>query len=90
MSIGLTLDWSTVTVQARVCGHWSHLGPQGFSLGQPLRAQEQLVCKMAHKQQHPFQGVYSGEEMDKYEQGRGPVQVGWGQLASRLTSHRRG
>lgn len=58
-------------MQARASGHWSHLGPQGFSLAQPLRAQDQLLYKVADKQQHPFQGVYPGEEMNRHEQDRG-------------------
>jgi hypothetical protein len=69
----LTLDCYTVTVQARASGHWSHLDPQGFRLAQSMGAQDQLLYKVAHKQQHPFQGVYPGEEMNSHEQGRGPV-----------------
>lgn len=71
--IKLTLAWSTVTAQAKASGHWSHLGPQGFSLTQPTGARNQLLDKVAHKQQHPSQGMYPGEEMDRYKQGSGPV-----------------
>lgn len=43
-----------------------------------MGTQAQLLYKMANKQQHPFQGVHPGEEMNSHEQGRGPIHIGQG------------
>lgn len=46
-----------------------------------MGAQDHLLYKVAHKKQHPFQGVYPGEEMNSHEQGVSGVRGAAGKQA---------